>query len=666
MSVEKTTPESSSLGSLSDTKEKATEGAISFWTREQCVDWLRSVGVPGSISGTKNDLIKKIKQFKKYPNLLQKFETRAKRQYSFPASLPPNQIPPNTSLWKQENFPEINKSVFENCCKFKRQGVAGQQEKAHKLFTSRKIASVKTIKEGNFTYVKAVIKKSYGNVSRPAVIEFSSDGNPERGHCTCPVGLCGVCCHTLCLLHFLVHLTETGEKFLELTATQQLQKWHKKGKPGKGSVPMLPVHKLVHVPSARIKKLKKRENLSEGFRTRGDLEKSALKRNVEKSMSKYGERFNAIGLKNIENHFNSVLQASELGRKTSLGLQLNYKFTSVCQQVIALEHDYCLQSELVITPGNRPNNSSIAITTFSADKSNELTNAQKMTGSKILVDYINDFSDIELQIKSQWDIHFSKISKFPKEIKLDINGKKAIEPKGTNYCEVLQNTDSWQKLRQDRVTASKWPYLIGLHGEAKFQKYWFCVKNNVSEQTMVASQIQNFERGHKYEDTAVKHFEKVSGSTASKCGFFIHPDDPKYGASPDAICTAPFLLEVKTRAEKSDAPLANLSGEHLVQAQLQMSCTGFRYVIVESFLPEKNNANFFLVPKDELFLSVLKQITDSILTQTTIDTWSHCEQRDYQLIGEKLSGIIPNYSDLRSLRSYINKVAKSLPLIIFQ
>ena len=33
------------------------------------------------------------------------------------------------------------------------------------------------------------------------------------------------------------------------------------------------------------------------------------------------------------------------------------------------------------------------------------------------------------------------------------------------------------------------------------------------------------------------------------------------------------------------------------------------------------------------------------------------------IIGEKMSGIIPNYSDLRSLRSYINKVAKSLPLI---
>ena len=81
--------------------------------------------------------------------------------------------------------------------------------------------------------------------------------------------------------------------------------------------------------------------------------------------------------------------------------------------------------------------------------------------------------------------------------------------------------------------------------------------------------------------------------------FFLHRNDPKYGESPDAICTGPFLLEIKIRAEKSDAPLPDLSGEHLVQAQLQMPWTKFRYVIVESFLPEKNIAIFSLVPKDE-------------------------------------------------------------------
>ena len=31
--------------------------------------------MPGSASGTKHDLFKKIKQLKKYPNLLKKFET---------------------------------------------------------------------------------------------------------------------------------------------------------------------------------------------------------------------------------------------------------------------------------------------------------------------------------------------------------------------------------------------------------------------------------------------------------------------------------------------------------------------------------------------------------------------------------------------------------------
>ena len=74
---------------------------------------------------------------------------------------------------------------------------------------------------------------------------------------------------------------------------------------------------------------------------------------------------------------------------------------------------------------------------------------------------------------------------------------------------------------------------------------------------------------------------------------FHHPNDPKYGVSPDAICTGPFLLEIKTRAEKSDAPLVNLSGEHLVQAQLQMSGTGFRYVTVESFSPWTEHCKFF-------------------------------------------------------------------------
>ena len=36
-------------------KLKVPEGPVSTWSREQCVDWLKDIGVPHS--GTKEDLI---------------------------------------------------------------------------------------------------------------------------------------------------------------------------------------------------------------------------------------------------------------------------------------------------------------------------------------------------------------------------------------------------------------------------------------------------------------------------------------------------------------------------------------------------------------------------------------------------------------------------------
>ena len=69
-----------------------------------------------------------------------------------------------------------------------------------------------------------------------------------------------------------------------------------------------------------------------------------------------------------------------------------------------------------------------------------------------------------------------------------------------------------------------------------------------------------------------------------------------------------------------------------------MACTGFSYVKFESFHPETETANFFLVRKDELLLSVLTEITDNILKQTEIDRWDHLEHRAFQQLCEKLIG----------------------------
>ena len=77
-----------------------------------------------------------------------------------------------------------------------------------------------------------MIKKSYGTQIRPAVVLFP-DSIPQTVHCSCPVGLSGLCCHVLAVLLYLKHYSDTKEKLLELTCTHQLQKWHR-------SIPMVP------------------------------------------------------------------------------------------------------------------------------------------------------------------------------------------------------------------------------------------------------------------------------------------------------------------------------------------------------------------------------------------------------------------------------------------
>ena len=55
----------------------------------------------------------------------------------------------------------------------KKQGNLGQQEKACRMLQSRKIVSVNKVhQELDNTFVKAMIKKSYGRQARPAVSDI--------------------------------------------------------------------------------------------------------------------------------------------------------------------------------------------------------------------------------------------------------------------------------------------------------------------------------------------------------------------------------------------------------------------------------------------------------------------------------------------------------------
>ena len=178
------------------------------------------------------------------------------------------------------------------------------------MLKSRKVVSVKTLETQGAKYVKAMIRKSYGNMTRPVVILFFNNA-PTNAHCNCPIGSCGLCCHVIALLLFLKHYKDTKEKILQLICTEQLQKWHKRT--SKGSIPTMALAKLKLRSATRKKKI-----------SPADPDNPYNKRNVTKMIEQINKK-----LKNfipVTEHAYSVLSKSEIGRKSSCGQHLLFKF----------------------------------------------------------------------------------------------------------------------------------------------------------------------------------------------------------------------------------------------------------------------------------------------------------------------------------------------------
>ena len=91
---------------------KKTENVSSF-TKEEALEWLKDIGL--SSSGTKEELINRIKRFIRYPKLVKRLKNKAKRFYKFSTSLNPLEIPPTTGRWVSNNdlLPKITKEQFE-------------------------------------------------------------------------------------------------------------------------------------------------------------------------------------------------------------------------------------------------------------------------------------------------------------------------------------------------------------------------------------------------------------------------------------------------------------------------------------------------------------------------------------------------------------------------
>lgn len=193
------------------------------------------------------------------------------------------------------------------------------------------------------------------------------------------------------------------------------------------------------------------------------------------------------------------------------------------------------------------------------------------------------------------------------------------------------------------------------------------VKQGLKESDVINTNFENFKRGHKFEKEAISVFCNLSNSETQTCGFFEDPSDSNYGSSPDALAASSLILEVKKRAAKTEGPLTSLKQlpSYYIQPQLEMVCTGASYCILESYHPETQQVSFFLVKRDDVLMSVIKDITNSILNEKPLLEWSHSEHNYYKRLGENVAGRIPDFASIKPLRSHINLLVKSVPMVKF-
>jgi len=97
-------------------------------------------------SGTKSELLQRLLPFiKDDPALLDNRVKNCSAKYSFTTALSRQEIPPPTARWKCNTslFPKISKDVIKIYQSNKRQGMIGQFRKAHRMFPSRRMKTIK-------------------------------------------------------------------------------------------------------------------------------------------------------------------------------------------------------------------------------------------------------------------------------------------------------------------------------------------------------------------------------------------------------------------------------------------------------------------------------------------------------------------------------------------
>jgi len=249
----------------------------------------------------------------------------------------------------------------------------------------------------------------------------------------------------------------TGEKILELTCTQQLQKWHRRTR--KGSIPMIPL-KDIKVKSARMKRENKGIVISPA-----DPSESYVKRDVSQIVNELVKKLEKE--KPIEEHIHSVVVNSEIGRNSSLGQHLIYKYNyhAACARI---DHQYCktelYDNTLFDFPAIKESNIEMQGSFENNLVKSRNDQIQSLTEPVVEQDIalpsektVTVYNSQNLIYKKVWDDLDRQLLERLPVVKLDVNFLEPPCPGGSNYVETVQNTKAWQEVwRHKETSSSSW------------------------------------------------------------------------------------------------------------------------------------------------------------------------------------------------------------------
>ena len=138
----------------------------------------------------------------------------------------------------------------------------------------------------------------------------------------------------------------------------------------------------------------------------------------------------------------------------------------------------------------------------------------------------------------------------------------------------------------------------------------------------------------------ISYLNKVRSNVWKRCSYFCYTLDNKYVCNPDGLGPAGISLEVKTRAAGSTGPITSSENfpQYYIQCQLQMLCTEADFCILQSYHPETNSSNCFLVQQSYTLIQVIKEVIDSVYNNNKMLEWNHIEIKELRNFGENVIG----------------------------